>query len=63
MQVIDGKDLLNERTNAELKYLKKVNLVYNLLPLFDTSKVYRCFCSDLFNVFVTWLLRASPAVV
>lgn len=26
MQIIDGKDLLNERTNTELKYLKKASL-------------------------------------
>lgn len=24
VQIIDGKDLLNERTNTELRYLKKV---------------------------------------
>lgn len=24
VQILDGKDLLNERTNTELRYLKKV---------------------------------------
>ena len=27
VQIIDGKDLLNERTNTELRYLKKVSKI------------------------------------
>lgn len=38
VQILDGKDLLNERTNTELRYLKKVlSLMLNYTLLCPTS--------------------------
>lgn len=33
LQVLDGRDLLSERTNAELKYLKKAIFTFHCAPL------------------------------